>query len=103
MLEQMCKTEGCYDVPTLLMLPDQVIHGPFRGPDGSHFSLGTIDAFRVTNLRLFSQWRRKQGLAILGNDWLSITKEDTTTSFNWSSKTPRTCSVPPPIRFHQIP
>jgi len=103
MLEQMCKAEGCYDVPTLLMVPNQVIHGPFRGPDGSHISLKSFDAFRVTNLRLFSQWHRKRGQAVLGSDWLSITKEDYEGFIQSELQdSANLFSVPPPIGFHQM-
>jgi len=76
MLEEMCEAEGCYDVPTLLMAPDSVIHGSYYRPDGTETHISKSQAFAVTSLRLFSRYWRKQGSPIWGVTWMYVTHED---------------------------
>ena len=76
MLEEMCEAEGCYDVPTLLMAPDSVIHGSYYRPDGTETHIPKSQAFAVTSLRLFSRYWRKQGSPIWGVTWMYVTRED---------------------------
>jgi hypothetical protein len=76
MLEEMCEAEGCYDVPTLLMAPDSVIHGSYYRSDGTETHIPKSQAFAVTSLRLFSRYWRKQGSPIWGVTWMYVTHED---------------------------